>query len=153
MINFKHIFGFCAVPMLAVLTLAGCSLQSRVGSVPQVLLQNVTVQGNTATARALLQNFTLKPETYSQLDYQLQFDGVPAASGSSVMNIEVPPESPENIDLTLSLSPAASAALAGSKPIAYTLRGTLTSSKPSRTYTLDYQGTLSPTPGKPGSWR
>jgi LEA14-like dessication related protein len=139
----------CALLMIA--TLTGCmGARPKVISAPQVLIQSLSQDGQ---ARVVLHNYSNVPMQFSEMRYELKFAGVMAASGALAMDIEVPQDSPESVTLTFVLNPAAKQKLTLNQPIAYTLTGMMTASKPSRRDEFSYQGQLSPIPGKPGEWR
>jgi hypothetical protein len=133
--------------------LTGCFRQPKVVSVPQVLLQELQRTADGAQARVLLHNFSNVEMTYSELDYSLRFGGVEVARAKVPLNLLVPKDSPENTTLMLRLSPAGRARLKGNEGFTFSISGTITSSKPSRVFEFNYEGRLSPTPGKPDFWR
>jgi hypothetical protein len=135
------------------LLLAACSARPKVVSVPQVFIQELNVDGNQVRARVLLHNFSNVEMTFSELNYTLSFAGLPAAAARVPMELLVPMDSPESTAITLGLSADAMKYLRGNAPFVYNISGTITSSKPSRVFEFNYDGRLSPTPGKPGAWR
>ncbi len=144
--------------LLVFSTLAGCGLKPKVVSVPQVLIQELHITDSNVTARVLLHNFSNIEMTFSELNYSLSFGtdldaNASAASGVVPLELLVPMDSPESTTITLKLTPAALTLLRAGKVFGYGIRGTITSSIPSRVFEFNYIGTLSPTPGKPGYWR
>jgi LEA14-like dessication related protein len=144
------------IVMVCAALLQGCGAlgsKPRVLSVPQVLVQELKLEKDQASARVLLHNFSNVEMTYSRLNYQLKFDGILVASGVQTMDLLVPQDSPESVAIALRLSPAGIARLKGKSAFGYSITGSIESSKPSRTFEYNYDGQLSPTPGKPGFWR
>ena len=151
--------------MLIALLFAGCGAKPRVLSVPQVLIQALELGANgmpgpapgratgNAAARVLLHNFSNVTMHFSELDYHLSIDGVESAADVVALDLEVPMDSPESVQLTLTLSARALRQLQHNTSVAYALHGTIRSSKPSRTFEFQYEGRLSATPGKSGYWR
>jgi hypothetical protein len=132
------------------LMLSACVGKPKVVSTPQVLIQELNTDGQ---ARVVLHNFSNVPMTFSQLRYSLSFQGKLAAEGVEALSIEVPPNSPEQISIKLTISEQSRLLLDARQPIAYTLKGMIVSSKPSRKSEYIYEGRLNPVPGKAGSWR
>ena len=135
------------------LVLSACAVNPKVLGVPQVLIQELQQQNGTVRARVLLHNFSNVEMNFSELDYQLNFAGAPAAAAKATMSLLVPPGSPESLEIELSLSSQAQQTLKTGGRFDYEISGTITSSKPSRQFRFNYQGKLGPTPGKVGSWR
>ena len=137
--------------------LAGCYNRTKVLSVPQVLIQEIHVNSDKVTARVLLHNFSNVEMTFSELNYRLSVNE--ARSNSVVakaivpLDLFVPMDSPESTTITLVLAPQAMKLLQSDQAFRYSIAGTITSSKPSRVFEFNYDGQLSPTPGKPGYWR
>jgi hypothetical protein len=138
---------------LVLLVLSACGVRPKVVSVPQVLLQELHDQGQTVTARVLLHNFSNVEMTFSELNYTLRFNSQIVASARVPLALLVPMDSPESSNITLSLNGAGKALLAGSRAFGYQISGTISSSTPSRVFEFNYEGNLSPTPGKAGFWR
>jgi LEA14-like dessication related protein len=141
---------FIAIVLLISVVFSGCAGKPKVVSTPQVLIQELSTDGQ---ARVVLHNFSNVPMTFSQLRYTLSFQGKLAAEGNETLSIEVPPNSPEQISIKLTISEQSRLLLSARQPIAYTLKGMIISSKPSRKSEYIYEGRLNPVPGKPGSWR
>lgn len=141
----------------ACIALAGCYNRPKVLSVPQVLIQELQVLPGKATARVLLHNFSNIEMTFSELNYRLSItDGQSkkvVAQAIVPLDLFVPMDSPESTTIDLAFTPEAMKLLNGDQAFAYSIAGTITSSKPSRVFEFNYDGKLSPTPGKPGFWR
>jgi hypothetical protein len=140
------------------LQLYGCATNPKVVASPQVLLQGLRIDAganatSNAEARILMHNFSNIPMTFTSMRGEFKLEGKPAALLSLDFSLELPGESPENLNTTLALSPAAMIALSASQPLQYTLQGTITTIKPSRSFKFFYEGQLNPTPGVIGAWR
>ncbi len=137
--------------------LVGCANRTKVVSVPQVLIQEIQVNPGKVTARLLLHNFSNVEMTFSELNYRLSVtDGRSSnvvAEAKVPLDLLVPMDSPESTTVTLVLAPRALKLLNSDQAFGYSIAGTITSSKPSRVFEFNYDGKLSPTPGKPGFWR
>ena len=148
---------YLACAVFAGIALAGCLNRTKVLSVPQVLIQELQVKPGSVTARVLLHNFSNVEMTFSELDYRLSItegrSSKIVASATVPLDLFVPMDSPESTNITLVLAPEAMQLLNSDKAFAYSIAGTITSSKPSRVFEFNYDGQLSPTPGKPGFWR
>jgi hypothetical protein len=138
------------VATLFICTLFACASKPKVLSAPQVLLQEINKTGK---ARVLLNNFSNVSMRFTNMSYALSIAGQPAAKGVLNFDLDVPQDSPEQVDASFDLTAVAQSALTGNGPVQYTLSGMITSSKPSRKNEYTYSGTLSPIPGKPGQWR
>jgi len=141
----------------ACIALTGCYNRNKVVSVPQVLIQELQVMPGKVTARVLLHNFSNVEMTFSELNYRLSItngrsDSI-VARAIVPLDLFVPMDSPESTTITLELAPAALKLLNGDQAFSYSIAGTITSSKPSRVFEFNYDGQLSPTPGKAGFWR
>ncbi len=141
----------------ACIALAGCYNRTKVVSVPQVLIQELQVTPGKITARVLLHNFSNVEMTFSELNYRFSItdgqDNNIVAQAIVPLDLLVPKDSPESTTISLALAPAALTLLNGDQAFGYSIAGTITSSKPSRVFEFNYNGKLSPTPGKPGFWR
>lgn len=145
----------------ACIVLAGCYNRNKVVSVPQVLIQELHVTPEKVSARVLLHNFSNVEMTFSELNYRLSIAGRNTAHNNNSVVAEaivpldllVPMDSPESTTITLMLAPEALKLLNSDQAFGYSIAGTITSSKPSRVFEFNYDGKLSPTPGKPGFWR
>ena len=148
---------YAACLFLIGFALAGCANRTKVLSVPQVLIQELRVQPENVTARVLLHNFSNVEMTFSELNYRLSItegrSNKVVASAIVPLDLFVPMDSPESTTIKLVLAPEALKLLNSDKAFAYSIAGTITSSKPSRVFEFNYDGQLSPTPGKPGFWR
>ncbi len=148
---------YTAFIISAAIALAGCYKRNKVVSVPQVLIQELHVMPEKVTARVLLHNFSNVEMTFSELNYRLSIvegrSNNVVASAIVPLDLLVPMDSPESINITLVLAPAAIKLLNSDQAFGYSIAGTITSSKPSRVFEFNYDGKLSPTPGKPGFWR
>jgi hypothetical protein len=142
---------FCLA--LIALTLCACSAKPKVVSVPQVFIQELNVSASKVNARVLLHNFSNVEMTFSELNYQLSFAGKPVANARIPLDLLVPMDSPESTGITLNLNADGLKLVQGAQAFGYQISGTITSSKPSRVFEFNYDGKLSPTPGKPGAWR
>lgn len=145
----------------ACIVLAGCYNRNKVVSVPQVLIQELHVTPEKVSARVLLHNFSNVEMTFSELNYRLSIAGRNTGHNNNSVVAEaivpldllVPMDSPESTTITLMLAPEALKLLNSDQAFGYSIAGTITSSKPSRVFEFNYDGKLSPTPGKPGFWR
>ena len=148
---------FTAFVISACLALTSCYNRTKVLSVPQVLIQEIQVNPGKVTARVLLHNFSNVEMTFSELNYRLSItnEGGNDVVAKAVVPLDlfVPMDSPESTTITLVLAPEALKLLNGDQAFGYAIAGTITSSKPSRVFEFNYEGKLSPTPGKPGFWR
>jgi hypothetical protein len=142
---------FCLA--LIALALCACSAKPKVVSVPQVFIQELNVSANKVNARILLHNFSNVEMTFSELNYQLSFAGKPVTHARIPLDLLVPMDSPESTSVTLNLNADGLKLVQGAQAFGYQISGTITSSKPSRVFEFNYDGKLSPTPGKPGAWR
>jgi LEA14-like dessication related protein len=142
-----------AASVCAVLT--GCvSGRPKVIGAPQLSIQELQLgEGRSATARVLLQNYSNIEVIFADVDYQLTLGAVNAATGNYVIDLPVAPESSEPLTFKLSLSDAALQQMLRDSAVAYTLSGVARSSSPSRRFEFNYEGRLSPVPGKKGAWR
>ncbi len=148
----------CAACIFSIgFALAGCINRTKVLSVPQVLIQELRVQPENVTARVLLHNFSNVEMTFSELNYRLSItegrSNKVVATAIVPLDLFVPMDSPESTTIKLVLAPEALKLLNSDQAFAYSITGTITSSKPSRVFEFNYAGQLSPTPGKPGFWR
>lgn len=148
---------YTAFIISAAIALVGCYNRNKVVSVPQVLIQELHVTPEKVTARVLLHNFSNVEMTFSELNYRLSIvegrSNNVVASAIVPLDLLVPMDSPESTNITLVLAPAAIKLLNSDQAFGYSIAGTITSSKPSRVFEFNYDGKLSPTPGKPGFWR
>ena len=151
----RIIYAACVIS--ACIALAGCFNRTKVVSVPQVLIQELQVNPGKITARVLLHNFSNIEMTFSELNYRLSItegrSNIVVAQAIVPLDLLVPMDSPESTTITLVLAPEALKLLNSDKAFGYAISGTITSSKPSRVFEFNYDGQLSPTPGKPGFWR
>ena len=144
--------------VLVLAMLSSCATDPKVVASPQVLLQGLRLSpnsqpGNLGDARILLHNFSNIPMTFTAMRGEFKLAGQSAAPISLDFSLEIPAESPENVSAKLLLSPAALVYLNASQPIPYTLEGTITTIRPSRTFKFFYEGQLNPNPGIAGAWR
>jgi len=148
---------YTAFIVCACIALAGCYNRTKVVSVPQVLIQELQVMPGKVTARVLLHNFSNVEMTFSELNYRLSIteerSAKIVAQAIVPLDLFVPMDSPESTTITLELAPAAMKLLHSDQAFGYSIAGTIRSSKPSRVFEFNYDGNLSPTPGKPGFWR
>ena len=148
---------YMACLISACIALVGCANRTKVVSVPQVLIQEIQVNPGKVTARLLLHNFSNVEMTFTELNYRLSLtDGRSSnvvAQAIVPLDLFVPQDSPESTTITLVLAPQALKLLNSDQAFGYAIAGTITSSKPSKVFEFNYDGKLSPTPGKPGSWR
>ena len=148
---------YTAFVISACIALAGCYNRNKVVSVPQVLIQELHVTPDKVTARVLLHNFSNVEMTFSELNYRLSItearSNTVVAQAVVPLDLLVPMDSPESTNITLMLAPAALKLLNSDQAFGYSIAGTITSSKPSRVFEFNYDGKLSPTPGKAGFWR
>ncbi len=140
------------------LQLYGCANNPKVVASPQVLLQSLRIAAganatSNAEARILMHNFSNIPMTFTSMRGEFKVAGRFAAPIDLDFSLEIPAESPENVNATLVLSPEAAVSLSASHPLQYTLQGTITTIKPSRSFKFFYEGQLNPTPGVIGAWR
>lgn len=138
---------------LALSVLSACAVRREVLGAPQILLQSLNVERGTAQLRLVVTNVSNVAMRFDELNYQLLLSGVSAGSGVLDLDLEVPPNSTEALNTRLPLSPEALRALSQPQTLEYTLKGMIRSSKPSVRFEFLYQGRLSPTPGKAGTWR
>ncbi len=148
---------YAALIVSVAFALTGCFNRPKVLSVPQVLIQEVQVLPAEVTARVLLHNFSNVEMTFSELNYRLSItegnSKKVVAQAIVPLDLFVPMDSPESTTISLVLAPEAMKLLNGDQAFGYSIAGTITSSKPSRVFEFNYDGKLSPTPGKPGFWR
>lgn len=144
---------FVSLLALAVFVLSACAVRREVLGAPQILLQSLNVERGTAQLRLVVTNVSNVAMRFDELNYQLLLTGVSAGSGVLDLDLEVPPNSTEALNTRLPLSPEALRALSQPQTLEYTLKGMIRSSKPSVRFEFLYQGRLSPTPGKAGTWR
>lgn len=148
---------YTAFIVSACIAMAGCYNRPKVLSVPQVLIQELQVMPGKVTARVLLHNFSNVEMTFSELNYRLSITegqrNLVVAQAIVPLDLFVPMDSPESTTITLAFAPEAMRLLNGDQAFNYSIAGTITSSKPSRVFEFNYEGKLSPTPGKPGFWR
>jgi hypothetical protein len=130
------------------------SERPRVIGAPQFSIQELQIGADkAATARVLLQNYSNIEVTFADVDYQLTIGAVDAATGNYVINLPIGPESSESLPIELALADAALQQMKANTTLAYTLSGVVRSSSPSRRFEFNYEGRLSPVPGKKGAWR
>ncbi len=148
---------YAALIISVAFAFTGCFNRPKVLSVPQVLIQELHVMPGKVTARVLLHNFSNVEMTFSELNYRLSITDGPTnkvvAQAIVPLDLLVPMDSPESTTIDLAFAPEALKLLNGNQAFGYSIAGTITSSKPSRVFEFNYDGKLSPTPGKPGFWR
>ena len=146
------------ISLLLALQLSGCATDPKVVASPQVLLQGLRIgtganASSGAQARILMHNFSNIPMTFTSMRGEFKLAGRSAAPIALDFSLEIPGESPENLNATLILSPQALVSLSKPQPLQYTLQGTITTIKPNRSFKFFYEGQLNPTPGITGAWR
>lgn len=151
-----------AAVAICMLAMTGCSRGpvKRV-SEPSARIQQLTVRADGSWSADLrIENFSSVPMRFDSLDLAITVGG--QAAGRLVAQ---PAESigPESADVvSIALTPASGArlavadALAGSRSLDYSLKGTLVATpqdRGARTFQIDRSSALSPAPGLPGVLR
>jgi uncharacterized lipoprotein YmbA len=99
--------------------------------------------------RVRIQNFSNVPMTFSAINATLRIAGNEAGKLNSTMDFDVSGGSADVIDLTLRTD----APVPAEGNIAYDLKGTIESSDPKGSYSLERSSHLSPVPGLQNTWR
>lgn len=125
---------------------------------PRASIQQLAVQADGSWQLSVrLQNFSSVSTTFSSVDAKLVIGGQDAGRVILQPGISIGPES---ADVALArLSPSLGAklvvasAIASSQSTAYSLSGTIVTSKPKGEYSFNYDSTLNPAPGLNGVMR
>jgi hypothetical protein len=145
-------------PMALAAALAGCSSPEpgHLSLPPGVSVQRLDYEPDGKLNAALrVQNFSLKPVTYSTLDLKLELAGKAAGEFHATVGFEIAGHASDIVQATLTATPAALATLAaaeqrattGDGSIPYKIVGTLVAEKPKGDHKIEHDGRLSPEPG------
>ena len=139
--------------------LAGCAHGPRKHVNPPVAsLQELAVQPDGQWRLQLrLQNFSDVAMTFSSVQAHLMVDAQDAGEISLSPGLTVGPGSADIVPVVLvpflAAKTAVAAALASGQPVAYSLKGRISSSEPKRNDDFHYESSLNPAPGLRGVMR
>ena len=119
---------------------------------PQVSLQQLQRLDNGQwQAHVRIQSFSTGAVTYKDLALKVQIQDFEPIAFSPMDTIQIGSSNAEiitvNLSIPLNLQNVLNERSSKSQPIRYVLNGQLESVDPKKTYPLDYQGRLNPTPG------
>jgi len=150
---FLRLFVLCLMALLA-----GCGggPVKRVNP-PIASIQQLSVQPDgTWKLDVRIQNFSTVPMTFSTLEAALEIDDHPGAQIFAHPNLDIPGNSADVTNFTVTGTPAGNTALKtaiSSTGVGYRITGKITSTEPAKTFDLRFESRLSPVPGLPGTWR
>ena len=142
-----------SISLLLTLLLTACSGQPvKRYFPPQVSLQQLErLESGQWQAHIRIQNFSTGAVTYKDLSLTVQIQDLESIPLSTTAPIQIGPNNAEIIKVNLSIPPNVQNVLdertSKDQSIRYILSGQLDSIDPKKTYPLDYQGRLNPTPG------
>jgi hypothetical protein len=119
---------------------------------PQVNLQQLQrLENGQWQAHVRIQSFSTGAVTYKDLALNVQIQDFEPISVSPMAPIQIGPSNAEiitvNLSIPLNIQNVLTERSSKSQPIRYILNGQLESVDPKKTYPIDYQGRLNPTPG------
>ncbi len=125
---------------------------------PRASIQQLAVQADGSWQLSVrLQNFSSVSTAFSAVDAKLVIGGQDAGQVTLQPGISIGPESADVVVAmlrpTLGAKLVVASAIASSQSTAYSLSGTITTSKPKGNYPFNYDSTLNPAPGLNGVMR
>lgn len=145
------------ISFLALLAACSSGPKKRINP-PRASIQQLAVQADGSWQLSVrLQNFSSVSTSFSSVDAKLVMGGQDAGSLSVQPGITIGPESADVVMATLRPALGAklvvASAIAAGQSSAYSLSGTIITSKPKGNYDFNYDSTLNPAPGLNGVMR
>lgn len=103
-----------------------------------------------------VQNFSTVPMTFGTLEAQMQVQDINAGAIYTTVNVEIPGQNADVVNVTLSPASAARALLQGDSArtgFSYKLTGSFQITEPDKHFTFDRASRLDPAPGVPNTFR
>ena len=155
-LQYRQLLPMMALSLVFVLLSACGSREVKRVNPPQVTIQKLELQsGRHIVLDLRVQNHSDVPTRFSYVGLDLQLASRDASRIDIDTNIQVTPHSSEVIEYRFQPSDEIAAAFerALQSGITYRLRGEVRSSEPKRNDVVEFDGRLSPVPGKPGEFR
>jgi len=145
------------ISFLALLAACSSGPKKRINP-PRASIQQLAVQADGSWQLSVrLQNFSSVSTAFSSVDAKLVIGGQDAGRVTLQPGISVGPEAADVVVATLRPTLGAklvvASAIASSQSTAYSLSGTIITSKPKGNYPFNYDSTLNPAPGLNGVMR
>lgn len=145
------------IAFLALLAACSSGPKKRINP-PRASIQQLAVQADGSWQLSVrLQNFSSVSTAFSSVDAKLVIGGQDAGRVVLQPGISIGPESADVVVARLTPSLGAklvvASAIASSQSTAYSLSGTIVTSKPKGNYPFNYDSTLNPAPGLNGVMR
>ena len=145
------------ISFLALLTACSSGPKKRINP-PRASIQQLAVQADGSWQLSVrLQNFSSVSTTFTSVDAKLVIGGQDAGRVVLQPGIGIGPESADvvvaRLTPTLGAKLVVASAIASSQSTAYSLTGTIVTSKPKGEYSFNYDSTLNPAPGLNGVMR
>ena len=145
------------IAFLALLAACSSGPKKRINP-PRASIQQLAVQADGSWQLSVrLQNFSSVSTAFSSVDAKLVIGGQDAGRVVLQPGISIGPESADVVVARLTPSLGAklvvASAIASSQSTAYSLSGTIVTSKPKGEYSFNYDSTLNPAPGLNGVMR
>ena len=145
------------ISFLALLAACSSGPKKRINP-PRASIQQLAVQADGSWQLSVrLQNFSSVSTRFTSVDAKLMIGGQDAGRVILQPGISVGPESADvvvgRLTPTLGAKLVVASAIASSQSTAYSLTGTIVTSKPKGEYSFNYDSTLNPAPGLNGVMR
>lgn len=148
------------VLLLLAVSLVACSSRGPKLQPPSLMIAEMRLDDSRSNAdiRLRLKNTAARTLPVTQLSFSLTIDGLNAGEFSPDLSLDIPPLGSEVVEVETSISEEVSVALEaldrGSRSrIRYELAGEILHSDGKGEMSIDTEGFLNPTPGRPGTYR